>query len=107
MAHLVEVSFRGNRKEFFLWDYPDPPPLNAAVIVDVDRGEDLGHVYALGDLAEKRNGGCSHGCGTSAPERKALRLANPRDRASAPISIGRTKTREKGQWSAFAPTDSA
>ncbi len=38
MAHLVEVAFRGNRKEFFLWDYPDPPALHAAVIVDVDRG---------------------------------------------------------------------
>jgi cell fate regulator YaaT (PSP1 superfamily) len=80
MAHLVEVAFKGNRKEFFLWDYPDPPPLNAAVIVDVDRGEDLGHVHALGDLAQKRNGGCSHGCGTSLPERKALRLATEKDR---------------------------
>ena len=80
MAHLVEVAFKGNRKEFFLWDYPDPPPLNAAVIVDVDRGEDLGYVHALGDLAQKRNGGCSHGCGTSLPERKALRLATEKDR---------------------------
>jgi cell fate regulator YaaT (PSP1 superfamily) len=80
MAHLVEVAFKGNRKEFFLWDYPDPPPINAAVIVDVDRGEDLGHVHALGELAEKRSAGCSHGCGTSLPERKALRLANERDR---------------------------
>ena len=80
MAHLVEVAFKGNRKEFFLWDYPDPPPLNAAVIVDVDRGEDLGRVHALGELAEKRNGGCSHGCGTSLPERKALRLATEKDR---------------------------
>jgi cell fate regulator YaaT (PSP1 superfamily) len=80
VAHLVEVAFKGNRKEFFLWDYPDPPPLNSAVIVDVDRGEDLGYVHALGELAEKRNGGCSHGCGTSLPERKALRLASDKDR---------------------------
>ena len=35
MSHLVEVAFKGNRKEFFLWDYPDPPPLNAAVINSV------------------------------------------------------------------------
>jgi cell fate regulator YaaT (PSP1 superfamily) len=83
MAHLVEVAFRGNRKEFFLWDYPDPPPVKAAIIVDADRGEDLGYVHSLGDLAQKRNGGCSHGCGTGAPERKALRLANHRDRQSA------------------------
>ena len=80
MAHLVEVAFKGNRKEFFLWDYPDPPPLNAAVIVDVERGEDLGYIHALGELAQKRNGGCSHGCGTSLPERKALRLATDKDR---------------------------
>ena len=83
MAHLVEVAFKGNRKEFFLWDYPDPPPLNAAVIVDVERGEDLGYVYSLGDLAQKRNGGCSHGCGTSLPERKALRLANEKDKSQS------------------------
>ncbi len=80
MAHLVEVAFKGNRKEFFLWDYPDAPPLNAAVIVDVDRGEDLGFIHALGDLAQKRNGGCAHGCGASLPDRKALRLATARDR---------------------------
>ena len=83
MAHLVEVAFRGNRKEFFLWDYPDPPELKSAVIVDVDRGEDLGYVHSLGELAQIRNGGCSHGCGTSAPTRKALRLATARDKATA------------------------
>jgi cell fate regulator YaaT (PSP1 superfamily) len=81
VAHLVEVAFKGNRKEFFLWDYPDPPPMRAAVIVDVERGEDLGYIHSLGDMAQKRNGGCSHGCGTSLPERKALRLATEKDRA--------------------------
>ena len=83
MAHLVEVAFKGNRKEFFLWDYPDPPPLNAAVIVDVERGEDLGYIHSLGDLAQKRNGGCSHGCGTSLPDRKALRLASDKDKSQS------------------------
>jgi cell fate regulator YaaT (PSP1 superfamily) len=80
MPHLVEVAFKGNRKEFFLWDYPDPPALNAAVIVDVDRGEDLGYVHALGEHAQKRNSGCAHGCGPLMPERKALRLATDKDR---------------------------
>ena len=81
MPHLVEIAFKGNRKEFFLWDYPDPPPVNAAVIVDVDRGEDFGVVHAVGDVAAKRNTGCAHGCGTGMPERKALRLANAKDKA--------------------------
>ncbi|HEU4879498.1 MAG TPA: regulatory iron-sulfur-containing complex subunit RicT [Gemmatimonadaceae bacterium] len=83
MAHLVEVAFRGNRKEFFLWDYPDPPALKSAIIVDADRGEDLGYVHSLGELAQVRNGGCAHGCGTSAPTRKALRLATPKDTTTA------------------------
>ena len=83
MSHLVEVSFKGNRKEFFLWDYPDPPPLNAAVIVDVERGEDLGFVHAVGEIAAKRSGGCAHGCGTEMPGRKALRLATSKDRSQS------------------------
>ena len=81
MSHLVEVAFKGNRKEFFLWDYPDAPPLNTAVIVDVERGEDLGYVHAVGEMAAKRSGGCAHGCGTEMPARKALRLATSKDRA--------------------------
>ncbi|HUQ47966.1 MAG TPA: regulatory iron-sulfur-containing complex subunit RicT [Gemmatimonadaceae bacterium] len=83
MAHLIEVAFRGNRKEFFLWDYPSPPALKAAIIVDADRGEDLGVVHSHGELAQIRNGGCAHGCGTSAPTRKALRVATGKDKASA------------------------
>jgi cell fate regulator YaaT (PSP1 superfamily) len=83
VSHLVEVSFKGNRKEFFLWEYPDPPPLNAAVIVDVERGEDLGTVHAVGEMAAKRSGGCAHGCGTGMPGRKALRLATSKDRAQS------------------------
>lgn len=83
MAHLIEVAFRGNRKEFFLWDYPSPPALKSAIIVDADRGEDLGVVHSLGELAEIRNGGCAHGCGTSAPTRKALRIATGKDKSSA------------------------
>lgn len=83
MAHLIEVAFRGNRKEFFLWDYPDLPALKSPVIVDADRGEDFGHVHSVGELAQKRNGGCAHGCGTSAPVRKALRLASLKDSAAA------------------------
>lgn len=51
--------------------------------MDADRGEDLGWVHSLGDLAQLRNGGCPHGCGTSAPTRKALRVANSRDKAVA------------------------
>ncbi len=79
VGHLIEVAFRGNRKEFFSWDGEQPPPLRAAVIVDADRGEDFGRVHSTGELAEVRCHGCAHGCGTTPPPRKALRLATKED----------------------------
>jgi cell fate regulator YaaT (PSP1 superfamily) len=75
--HLIEVAFRGNRKEFFGWEGEAPPPARTSIIVEADRGEDLGIVHAVGDLATQRNAGCAHGCGE--PVRKALRLATKRD----------------------------
>ena len=74
---LIEVAFRGNRKEFFGWEGEILPPVHTPVIVEADRGEDLGTVHAVGDLAAKRNAGCAHGCGE--PVRKALRVASKRD----------------------------
>lgn len=74
---IVEVAFRGNRKEFFLWEGEHLPSVNSPVIVEADRGEDLGTVASAGDQAERRNSACAHGCGE--PVRKALRLATRRD----------------------------
>ena len=82
-THLIEVGFKGNRKEFFLWEFPEAPPVKALVIVDADRGEDLGHVHATGELATIRSAGCAHGCGSTPPSRKALRLATSEEAASA------------------------
>ena len=79
MSHLIEVAFRGNRKEFFSWDGDTPPALRAGIIVEADRGEDFGRVHATGELAEVRCKGCAHGCGTTPPPRKALRLATKDD----------------------------
>jgi cell fate regulator YaaT (PSP1 superfamily) len=79
MPHLIEVSFKGNRKDFFLWEGDEAPPLKAAVIVDADRGEDLGYVYAYGELAEKRNAGTPHGYGVAGTTKKARRFATPAD----------------------------
>jgi len=81
--HLVEVAFKGKRKEFFLWDGEDPPRVESPVIVEVDRGEDFGRVHAIGERAATRCGGCAHGCGTTAPERKLLRMATPEDERRA------------------------
>ncbi len=79
MPHLIEVAFKGNRKDFFVWEFEDVPPARAAIIVDADRGEDLGYVHALGELAEKRNSGTPHGYGSAGTRKKARRLATADD----------------------------
>ena len=79
MDHLIEIAFKGNRKEFFLWEGEAPPPLRAAVIVDADRGEDLGRVHATAELAEKRRGGVPHAPGPEGVTKRARRLATPED----------------------------
>jgi len=79
MGSLIEIAFKGNRKEFFLWEGQELPPLKAGVIVDADRGEDLGHVHSVGEAAEKRNAKVPHGTGNGSPTQKARRLATPAD----------------------------
>jgi cell fate regulator YaaT (PSP1 superfamily) len=79
VAHLVEVAFKGNRKEFFLWDGESPPAHRALVVVEADRGEDLGRVHATGELAQLRARGCTHGTAGNDPTLKVLRTATQDD----------------------------
>jgi len=83
VPHLIEVAFRGNRKEFFQWTGDTAPALKAGVIVEADRGEDFGHVHSTGQLAEVRCNGCAHGCGSTPPPRTALRLATTDENVKA------------------------
>jgi cell fate regulator YaaT (PSP1 superfamily) len=75
LTHLVEVEFKGNRRAFFTWTGEAPPPSRAAVIVQVDRGEDLGRVHSTGELADKRKAGTTHGKASPAELPKVVRLA--------------------------------
>jgi cell fate regulator YaaT (PSP1 superfamily) len=76
MSDLIEVAFKGNRKEFFKWEDVVPPPAPPAhVIVEGDRGEDLGQVHAIGELAEKRFAGVAHGRMIGEATRRIVRLA--------------------------------
>src|SRR6476661_561981 len=75
MSALLEVSFKGNRREFFLWDGEAAPAIGAAVVVEVDRGEDLGRIHATGELATKRFAGVPHGAIVGQASRKVLRIA--------------------------------
>lgn len=84
MTPVIEVRFKGNRREYFTWgDTAEPPALHEAVIVEVDRGQDLGHVSALGEGALKKCGRC-HGCAepdeaAAKADRRILRRATDGD----------------------------
>ncbi len=59
---LVEVRFKGNRKAFYRWHEPEPLGLEDPVIVETDRGLDLGRVSAAGPVAAVKCSRCS-ACG--------------------------------------------
>ena len=59
MADLVEVQFKGNRRECFTWDNEHPLAPGDSVIVELERGRDLGCITAVGDVAAKK---CSAAC---------------------------------------------
>ncbi len=86
MRQTVEVRFKGTRKAYFVWDDDtDPIRVKDAVIVEVERGRDLGRVTAVGDSAEKQCGSSCSGCsvGEAGEEKPAakpvVRRATPDD----------------------------
>ena len=61
----VEVRFKGNRKSFYTWENEaEPLRLSEAVIVEAERGLDLGRINSVGDVASKKCTSCSTGCAT-------------------------------------------
>jgi cell fate regulator YaaT (PSP1 superfamily) len=55
---LVEIRFKGNRKAFFRWSEPEPLAPGEVVIVETDRGHDLGRVSATGAVATVKCSRC-------------------------------------------------
>lgn len=102
MTSVLEVRFKGNRREYFTWPSEDTSPLrlDVPVIVEVERGQDFGVISALGEIAAKkceRCGTCNRGSGLGAggsgssepqapspePLRSILRVATAEDRRIA------------------------
>ncbi len=73
MPGFAEVHFKGTRKDYFTAPGLDLRP-GQHVMVEADRGEDLGEVTAVGLIAERK---CSSsgGCATPTPEKRVLRVA--------------------------------
>lgn len=83
MPATVEVRFKGNRKDYFLWpDHAEPLRLTEPVIVPADRGLDFGRVSAVGETAGKKCASSCSGCAvgeTKVPEHAVLRRASLED----------------------------
>ena len=71
---VVEVSFKGNRRAYYSAETSDLQ-LSDYVIVEADRGEDLGRVTASGAVAERKCSGCSTGCAAPVPVLRIMRRA--------------------------------
>ncbi|MEO8478955.1 MAG: regulatory iron-sulfur-containing complex subunit RicT [Gemmatimonadota bacterium] len=86
MSGTIEVRFKGNRRGAFAWTVSEASPrVGTAVLVEAERGIDLGFVNAVGDAAEQKCGGCDS-CGpgeaSAEPERRrVVRLASDADQS--------------------------
>lgn len=100
MPTTVEVRFKGTRKDFFLWP-DDAPPLRLQdpVIVESDRGLDLGRISATGDTAQAKCASACSGCAvgeTPAPARKVVRLATQEEiRTANELRVGEEPVRQQ------------
>ncbi len=102
MPQTIEVRFKGTRKAYFIWnDESDLLRVKDAVIVEVERGQDLGRVTAVGETADKKCGtscsGCSVGEATEeAPPKPVVRRATPEDlRTHREIRSSEEEVRQK------------
>src|SRR6266513_28902 len=79
LTSVLEVRFKGNRREYFTWPSADSSPLrlDVPVIVEVERGQDFGVISALGEIAAKKCERCG-ACGGSGLGTRDSGLPEPR-----------------------------
>jgi cell fate regulator YaaT (PSP1 superfamily) len=103
MSQTIEVRFKGTRKAYFVWeDDSDPLHLKEPVIVEVERGRDLGRVSAVGETALKKCSGCTS-CAVggetspeSAPLKPVVRRATVEDcKTHQELRMGEEEVRQK------------
>jgi len=77
VIQTIEIRFKGTRKSYFTWpEDGEALRVGDAVVVEVERGRDLGRVTALGELAGRKCASACAGCavgGEPAEEPAALK----------------------------------
>ncbi|UCC48336.1 MAG: hypothetical protein JSV41_12870 [Gemmatimonadota bacterium] len=76
---LVEILFKGKRREFFTAHVTPSIRAREYVVVEADRGQDLGMVSAVGGLAKRKCQACDDCDPNAMPGKKVLRRAAPVD----------------------------
>ncbi len=79
---ILEVQFKGLRSDFFSYAGLAPLAEREAVVVEADRGQDIGWVKRIANAGDLGcGGGCDHveGRGVPPPSRQVLRRAAPAD----------------------------
>lgn len=76
---FIEVRFKGKRRDFFTAHVTPPLRDREYIVVDADRGQDLGLVSATDGLARRKCAVCEGCNANSLPNRRVLRRAAPVD----------------------------
>jgi cell fate regulator YaaT (PSP1 superfamily) len=76
---FIEVCFKGKRREFFTAHVTPPLRGREYIVVEADRGQDLGLVSATDGLARRKCAFCEGCNANSLPNRRVLRRAAPVD----------------------------
>ena len=102
MTDVIEVRFKGNRKEFFSWPSAEPLALHDSVIVEVDRGQDLGRVSAVGPVATKKCAGSCSGCSLASPHPPSPSPQSGEGKRGAEVALPRILRRATADDTAVA-----
>lgn len=94
MGTFAEVGFKGTRKEYYL--SPFDLRVGDPVIVEADRGEDLGRILALGSVAERKCATAAENTPQKNEPRRILRLAREEE-ASALRSLREDEQRVRSE----------
>jgi len=102
LTDVIEVRFKGNRKEFFSWPSAEPLALHDSVIVEVDRGQDLGRVSAVGPVAAKKCAGSCSGCSLASPHPPSPSPQSGEGKRGAEVALPRILRRATADDTAVA-----
>jgi cell fate regulator YaaT (PSP1 superfamily) len=82
VAHIVEVAFKGSRVDYFACE-DDSLRTGTYVVVEAERGADLGRVKSVGGTAARKCASCGsqnkEGTAAADPTQRVLRRAEPEE----------------------------